>query len=255
MGVSKQRLPNPLSLPRMSPDVSRHLTESHVTLFRPYPLSALLSFLLFFPVLCLRFRYHQNSFRHSKFLLLYTPANNDDPARFLFPISLFPRSTYSPRSSDFRFCYRIQRSVTPIFLFFVPSLYSFVLFPLSLVFGFGFVIFFALSQFLLILFFLSISWRPQSHLSIRHESIRVYPFFELFLLFFSLICFFRIFRIRFSARPFYVSRSFARIVPGLFNLFLYFVLSLFFFPAATFFNSSFSLFPIASPSSIYFDRS
>lgn len=141
----------------------------------------------FFPVLCLRFRYHQNSFRHSKFLLLYTPANNGDPARFLFPISLFPRSTYSPRLSDFRFCYRIQRSATPIFLFFAPFLYSFVLFPLLLVFGFSFVIFFALSQFLLILFFIPFHLLTSSVASF--DSPRVYtslPFFRAFsFIFFS----------------------------------------------------------------------
>lgn len=69
-----------------------------------------------------------------------------------------------------------------IFCFF--SLYSSVLFySFSLIFAFGFVIFFPLSQFLFNpLSFLFIPRRPQSHLSIRHESALLSR--SLFLLFF-----------------------------------------------------------------------
>lgn len=140
------------------------------------------------------------------------------------------------------------------FLFFTFSLYSFVLFSLSLIFTFGFVIFFPLSQFFSssLISFLSIPRRLQSHLSIRHESTLLSR--SLFLLFFSLICLFRIFRIRFSARAFYISRSFSCIIP----VFLKPLSLLRFIPlflSATSFNSSLSLFLTASPSSIYFDRS
>lgn len=127
----------------MSSNVSRHLTESHVTLFPTYS-SALLPFpCLFFSTLCLRFRYHQDSFRHSKFLLLYTVANSDDPARFLFPITFFFLyvPTYFSRFSNFPFCYRTQLSTVIFFYFlllYILSSFS----PLSLVFGFGFVTFF-----------------------------------------------------------------------------------------------------------------
>lgn len=142
--MSKQRLPNPLSLPRMSPDVSRHLTESHVTLFCVS--SFFLSF-YFFSLLCLRFRYHQDSFCHSKFLLLYTFTNNGDPARFLFPISLFLRSTLLLQFfAIFQFSFLLSNS-TLLLLFFYFLLFFYILLSFFLlVFGFGFVIFFGLSQ-------------------------------------------------------------------------------------------------------------
>lgn len=99
-----------------------------------------------------------------------------------------------------------------------------------------------------------ISFHPLTFSVASFDSTWVYPFLDLSLLFFFLICLFRIFRIRFSARAFYVPRSFSRIIPVLLNLFLYFVLSPFFSPT-TFFNFSLSLFLTASSSSIYFDRS
>lgn len=251
--MSKQRLPNPPSLPRRSPDVSRHLTESHVTLLS---LTALCP--SFFPcsffILCLRFRYHWDSFRHLKFLLLY--ANNDDPARFPpynFSFSSLHVATYFSRSCDFRFCYRTRRSTISVFffcfffIFFRPFFFSFAHFRL------WFCNFLSLVSVLFNpLSFLSIPRRPRSHLSIRHESTLLSR--SLFLLFFSLICLFRIFRIRFSARAFYVSRSFSRIIP-VFLKPLPLLRFIFLFLSATFFNSCLSLFLTASPSSIYFDRS
>lgn len=175
LGVSKQRFSNPLSLPRMSPNVSRHLTESHVTLFCPYRFlcPSFLPSSSSFSILCLRFRYHQDSFRHSKFLLLYTFANSGDPARFLFPITFFPRSMLL----------RIPRD-PPIFLFVIELNFRLLLF-------FYFLLFYILPSFfssfarfrvwfcnflclisahLRPLSFLSIPWRSQSRLSIRHGS-------------------------------------------------------------------------------------
>lgn len=142
------------------------------------------------------------------------------------------------------------------FLFFTFSLYSFVLFFSFAHFRLWFCNFLSLVSVLFsqssLISFLSIPRRLQSHLSIRHESTLLSR--SLFLLFFSLICLFRIFRIRFSARAFYISRSFSRIIP----VFLKPLPLLRFIPlflSATFFNSSLSLFLTASPSSIYFDRS
>lgn len=155
--MSKQRFSNPLSLPRMSPNVSRHLTESHVTLFCPYR-SLCPSFLpssSSFSILCLRFRYHQDSFRHSKFLLLYTFANSGDPARFLFPITFFPRSMLLRISRDppiFLFVIELNFRLLLFFYFLLFYILPSSFFPLSLVFGFGFVIFFALSQLISVLF-------------------------------------------------------------------------------------------------------
>lgn len=138
----------------MSPDVSRHLTESHVT---PLSLTALCPsfFPSFFFILCLRFRYHRDSFRHLKFLLLYAFAYNSDPVRFPpsnFSFSSLHVATYFSRTCDFRFCYRTRRSTISVFFYFLLFLYilsSF--FSLSLIFAFGFVIFFPLSQFFSIL--------------------------------------------------------------------------------------------------------
>lgn len=252
------RLPNPPSLPRMSPDVSRHLTESHVTLlsltalcpsffpsffFSSYvfdsatigilsaiwnscsrTLSRITAILLVFPL---------PIFLFSRFMLLRISR---DPAIFVFVIELDVRLF----SVFFFFIFRF-------FLIFLRPFFSFAHFRL------WFCNFLSLVSVLFNpLSFLSIPRRPQSHLSIRHESTLLSR--SLFLLFFSLICLFRIFRIRFSARAFYVSRSFSRIIPVFLKPLplLRFILL---FLSVTFFNSSLSLFLTASPSSIYFDRS
>lgn len=230
---------------------ARHLTESHVTLSCPSLLSALLFFS--FSILCLWFRYHRDSFRHSKFLPLYTFANSGDPARFLlFPISLFPRSTLLRISRDpLIFVFIFELNIRALLFLISRSFFIFLRpFFFLLVFGFGFVIFFALSQFLSILFHFFPSLDIFSR--IFHEStLFSFPF-----IFFLSFASFRIFRIRFSARAFYVSRSFSRIIPVFFSPFLYFVLfSLFpLHTAATFFNSSFSLFHYFAVLD-YFDRS
>lgn len=124
-----------------------------------------------------------------------------------FQFLFFHTATYFSRSSDFRFCYRTQSSTTSVSYF---SLLLYILFSLSLVFGFGFVISFALCQFISSLFhffpFLNVLSR------VFHEStlFSIFPFY-----FFLSFASFRIFRIRFSARAFYVFRSFSRIIPAL----------------------------------------
>lgn len=181
---------------------------------------------LFFSILCLRFRYHQDFFRHSKFLLLYTFANSGDPARFLFPISLFP---------PLRMLLRISRD-SPIFVFVFELDVRLLLFIFCsfLIFLRPFFLFRSFSDLVLSFFlpclsssrFFFVSFRLLTSSVASFDSTRVYSFFSISSsYFFSLICLFRIFRIRFSVRAFYVSCSFSRIIPVLFNLFLYFVLS------------------------------
>lgn len=121
MGVSKQRLPNPLSLPRMSPDVSRHLTESHVTLFR-LPYRSLPFFLSFFFFFFLSYVFDSATIRIPSAIrnsCSCTLSNSGDPARFLSPISLFPQSTL-PRISRHPpiFVFVIELNVR-LFLFFL----------------------------------------------------------------------------------------------------------------------------------------
>lgn len=227
----------------------------------PYRSLSLFLSLLFFFILCLRFRYHRDSFRHLKFLLLDAFAYNSDPVRFPpsnFSFSSLHVATYFSRTCDFRFCYRTRRSTISVCFFFIFHFFFIFFRPFFSFahFRLWFCNFLSLVSVLFsqssLISFLSIPRRLQSHLSIRHESTLLSR--SLFLLFFSLICLFRIFRIRFSARAFYISRSFSRIIP----VFLKPLPLLHFIPlflSATFFNSSLSLFLTASPSSIYFDRS
>lgn len=126
-----------------------------------------------------------------------TLSNNDDLARFLFPIYLFPRFTLRCIFRDSPILFSLSNIRLLLFFIFCSFFISFR--PFSLICSFDFVIFSAFFHILFHFFlFLDIFSRI-----FRHESTTL--FFDLFLLFFSLICLFRIFRIRFSARAFYIS--------------------------------------------------
>lgn len=124
----------------MSPNVSRHLTESHVTLPCPSPSLALLFFLSFFFFYLMSLVPLPSGF--------FPPFQNSYPCTLsrMYFLSTLYIATYFSQSSDFRFCYRAQCSITISVSFIFRSTFIFFChFSLSFAFGFGFVISFALS--------------------------------------------------------------------------------------------------------------
>lgn len=118
------------------------------SLLSSLPLSALLSFLLFF---FLSYVFDSATIRIPSAIrnsCSCTLSNSGDPARFLSPISLFPQSTLLRISRHPPiFVFVIELNVR-LFLFFIFCSFFYIpsfFFSLSPVFGFGFIIFFALS--------------------------------------------------------------------------------------------------------------
>jgi len=145
LGVSKQRFPNPLSLPRISP--GRVKTSNRIPHHSPLVVFFFLCFFLFLSYVFDSVTVGIPS-AIPKFLLLYTFANSGKPARFLFPISLFLRSTLLRISRDPPiFVFVIELDVRTISYFLLLLILFLFFYPFLLVFEFGFIIFFALSLF------------------------------------------------------------------------------------------------------------
>lgn len=258
MGARKQRLSNPLSLPRVCPDVSSLRVTATGRIPRHFFSAPLLSSLFFFFFHLISSIPLLSGFFPPFEILTLVHFLVGDPCSFSPFRSLF----FSPYIARYvflaihRFSFLLsslsvaKRNLfdsTPIFIFrlFFYNFSRHSLFPFR---SFSStVLYFSLPCVFLDLLLPIFSFFNDLS-RIFYESNLLFSTFSFD--FFLSFAFFRIFRIRFSARALYISRSFSRIILSPLSLFFHFFLSPFFFLRPP------SLIPLAAlPSSIYFDRS